>query len=158
MGPAGPAGTPGGGRELVDSLNSEVGYVENLREGIISRSVGGDQVLLYANADGFAGGAVVFYHMTTTCSTDRLLPYVNGPGFAFLGQVFGSSLVYTRMVDPNGGGGTVEPVAMEMVLPGEDIHAPGACMAMSVWPQPMGRAEVVDDPAVGLLRPPFRLR
>ncbi len=144
---------------VVDSLNSEVGAVENLYDGLVSRLVAGDQILLYANVNGFVSGSVVFYHLTPDCSAERYLPNVNRGGFAFVGQAFGSSVVYTRAVDPSGSGGTVQPLAMETVLPGEDINAPGPCVELGdTWPQSMGRAVVANDPALGALRPPFRLR
>ena len=62
---------------LIDSLNSEVGAVENLHDGLLSRVVNGDHVLLYANVNGFVSGSVVFYHLTPDCSAERYLPNVN---------------------------------------------------------------------------------
>ena len=118
----------------------------------------GDVVLLRANAQGFAQYAVDFYHLSENCSLDgRYLPNFNGPGFAFVGQVFGSFVVYSRVVDPRGT--IVQPLAVETVLPDENINALGTCIAMSGIPaQSMGPTVIAPDAALGALLPPFSLR
>ena len=147
---------------LVDSLNSEVGQLENLRDGLISRTVQGDEVLLIANADGLVSGPVVFYHLTANCSGARQLPNVNGPGFMFMGQAFGPYVVYSRVVDPGGTASARQPQAMETVVPGEDLSAPpnpAACLPLEdAGLISMGPAVIASDPAIGALTPPFSVR
>lgn len=158
MGPPGQDGAPGGGRVLVDSLNIEVGNVANVAEGWVSRSVNGDLVVFWADAAGVYPVEVTFLHLTANCSADRHLPYVSGPGFAFRGWVFGSDVVYSRLVDPRGQV-NLQALAMETISPGGDVNAPGQCVETPGMPlQPLGLAEIVNDPALGALRPPFRIR
>ncbi len=142
---------------LVDASDVEVGQVESLREGLIVRAVGNDRVLLQTSPQGFVGTDIVFYHLRADCLGDRHLPNFNGPGFAFVGQVFGSSVVYSRIVDPRGNV-QLEALAQEIVPAGSDINALGQCQEMTFAPQSMGEAVVATDPAIGALQVPFRLR
>ncbi|HEY6509688.1 MAG TPA: hypothetical protein VIY56_16815 [Vicinamibacterales bacterium] len=142
---------------LVDASDVEVGQVENLREGLVVRAVGNDRVLLQASPQGFIGTDIVFYHLRADCLGDRYLPNFNGPGFAFVGQVFGNAVVYSRVVDPRLEI-ALEALAQERVPMGSDIHALGQCDPMTFAPQSMGEAVIATDPAIGTLQAPFRLR
>ena len=130
---------------LVDASDVEVGQVENLREGLIVRALGDDRVLLQTSPQGFVGTDIVFYHLRADCLGDRYLPNFNGPGFAFVGQVFGNAVVYSRVVDPRGDI-QLEALAQERVPFGSDINALGQCEAMTVAAESMGEAVIVDRP------------
>jgi hypothetical protein len=73
----------------------------------------------------------------------------------FLGQVFGGSVVYSRVVDP-GNTISLDAVAMETVETDQELSGRGRCDQFGApLPMSMGPAVVAPDPAVGGLRPPF---
>ncbi len=125
--------------------------------GLVARAVGDDRVMLFATGSGFVRGSVTFFHLTSDCSAQRYVANVNGRGLIYLGQVFGGSVVYSRVSDPEGAL-ALAALAQETVELGQDLTGPGACVAFDApTPMSMGPAVITADPA-GSLLPPFRVR
>jgi hypothetical protein len=129
----------------------------NLAAGHVLRQVGSDRVIVQASVPGFVPAPVTFYHSDAACQSERKLYNVNGGGFAFFAQVVGSSVVYTRLVDPNGLQ-TEYIRAVEVVGAGEPPTNVGTCTAMEYGFIPVGPVTIVDDPALGSLTAPFSLQ
>ena len=121
------------------------------------RKLGADTVLLFVTPQGFYQGDVTFFHTTTDCSGERFLSN-NGGSLAYFAQLSGSTVFYTTVSDRSSTPRTENLNSYEVVGPGADPMAPGACTVTSMGDQPVGAAVAVTDLAVGALVAPFRLR
>lgn len=159
-GPAGPAGTPGaagpGALSIVDSLGQPVGMPMDLTQGTILRQQGTDWVSLPSNANGFTAAAITFYHRTTDCSGDRYMLNYNGAGLVYSGQLRGTTVFYTRLVDPMHTT-TTSVGSYEVIAIGQSATSPGTCYTYAST-LPVGLVVTATDPAIGTLVPPFHVQ
>lgn len=171
-GPQGPAGSPGaqgpqglqglqgpagGGLSVVDLNGVSIGQPVDALNGLVLRTVGTDKVLLQVTANGVAQSSITFVHTTADCSGPRQLPNMNNAGLVYFAQVNGSTIVYTRLVDPSYSVALMTR-GIETMAPGQSLATRGQCAALPrPYAQSMGEAVIVDDPALGGLVAPLRV-
>lgn len=159
-GPAGPSGATGpagaGALSIVDSLGQAVGMPMDLYQGTIARQIGTDWVSLPATANGFTPGAITFYHKTSDCSGDRYMLNYNGAGLVYAGQVRGTTVFYTRLVDP-ARTTTTSMSSYEVLAIGQDPTTTGTCYTYSLT-LPVGLVVTATDATLGTLVPPFHVQ
>lgn len=162
QGPAGPEGPAGsatspGGLQVVDSLGQPVGTAIDPLNGLVARNVGGDWLLFLAPAAGFAPAPINFFHSAVDCSDSRYLLTTPTQGLVYFALVHGSTLFYTRTVDPLMQI-SVPIHAFEQVGAGQDANLLGTCTPFEGATRSMGVVTAVTDPAFGALAPPFRIQ
>lgn len=140
-----------------DATGAEVGPVLDFAAGLVERQIGADRVMVQVSVNGFTQSPINFMHASEDCSGPRYLANMNGPGFAYYGQVLGDHVVFTRAVDPTGQQLTALN-SMETVWSMADLAAVGSCTSTPGFSQSVGAVEIVTDPSIGTLSTPFRIQ
>jgi len=161
QGPQGPAGDAGPAGEgalfVVDAAGSPVGTAVDPYSGAIARKIGDDWVLFQVlPSAGFQPYPINFFHTTADCSGPRYIQIVNGQGFTFNALVRGSSVFYTKTVDPN----LMQSVAIhsaEIVGVGQNPNTPGVCVPYE-YEGSMGVVTAATDTGLGNLVAPFHIK
>lgn len=157
QGPQGPMGPSGAGMVIADANGIALGKVVDALNGLVIRQVGNDKLLVQANANGITQSSISFAHTTPDCSGTRYVANMNGAGLVFYGMVSGTSIVYTRLIDP---AYTVSlpTLSVEIFDAGQSITAPGYCSPMpNPYNQSMGQAVILNDAELGSMVGPFHI-
>jgi hypothetical protein len=141
---------------IVDANGVDVGLLD-LGAGVITRKVGNDLLMLSVTPAGFVQRDTTFYHTSSDCSGQRFLPN-NGGVFAYFGWYTGSALFYTQLSDPSSAPMAEELNSYEVVKPGDDPLAMGACTPYPLGLQSAGAVQTVIDPGLSSFVAPFRLK
>ena len=107
--------------------------------------------------DGFVQSEITFYHTSNDCTGPRYLGN-NGGTFAYYGQKSAEMVFYTRLASPTAVLMPEELNSYEVVRPGDDPAAVGACTAASMGLQSVGEVVTATDSALAAFTTPFRLK
>jgi hypothetical protein len=156
QGPAGPVASDSL-QAIVDQSGQQVGIAVEAFSGILLRRVGDDAIVFFASANGFAPGAIDFYHSTADCSDSRYLPISGGAGFAYFATIRGGTAFYTKAIDSTG---TVQvPIlAYEHFEAADDATRPGVCTPYDGGTASLGVVTMASDPVLANLALPLRLK
>jgi hypothetical protein len=161
-GPQGPQGFQGlqGPRgtttAVVDAAGNLVGDLVDPYNGFVMRQIGADRLLLQVTGHGVPAATVNFLHTSPDCTGTRYVNNQNGAGLLFYAQAVRSQVVYTRLVDPSFSI-ALQPRAVEIMSPGQDLNTPGTCIVQEAGTQSMGEAVIVSDDRLGAIVGPLRV-
>ncbi|MGE3508246.1 MAG: hypothetical protein AB7N65_05125 [Vicinamibacterales bacterium] len=143
---------------MVDATGAPVGSLLDAYNGFVLRQVGTDRLMLQVTAAGVMPASISFLHTSPDCTGIRYVNNQNGSGLTWYAQAVGSQLVYTRLVDPTFTV-AVQPRAIEMMAPNQDLMLPGRCIPLpeSTPPQSMGEAVIAVDGGLASLVPPLHV-
>jgi collagen triple helix repeat protein len=165
VGAQGPQGLPGPDGKyvgsnaslVVDQDGQEVGVATEPFSGLVLRHVGADAVVFFATAAGPVTASIDFFHTAVDCTDARYLGISGGAGLASFASVHGTSIFYTKTMDPN----QTEQVpirAYEHFEQNEDATLAGVCTPYDGGTASLGVVTMVNDPVLANLRLPLRIR
>jgi hypothetical protein len=143
-------------RHVVDANGLEVGVLD-IATGLVTRLLDGVVVTLSATPNGFVETDVVFLHTSTDCSGTRYL-HNNWSAFTHTGALVSGTVFFTMLADPRNPLHPEPLNSYEVVRPGSDPDAMGACTRMAMGRQSVGPVRAVRDPLITGLTAPFRLQ
>src|SRR6185295_15006089 len=98
-----------------------------------------------------------FYHTREDCSDDRYIAIVGGAGFASYAYVHGSSVFYTKTMDPSMS--VQVPIrAYEHFEQNEDAALPGPCTVLDGGTASLGVVTAASDAVLASLKLPLRFK
>ena len=146
------------GAALVDANGVVLGNVVDTVNGLVVRTAGNDKLLVQATANGIVQSTISFAHTTRDCSGPRMVPNMNGAGFVFYAMVSGTTVVYTRLIDPTYSV-SLTTRATETMAPGQSMTTRGVCSPLpSVYTQSMGDAVIQTDIELGSAVAPLHIQ